>query len=102
VGFPDRRRYGTGLVAVADDARRTNRLIDVSAVKEHAEGILIEGKIMGSMPMKAAPRPEELRSAFKFVTWSIARREIGMLIRGRGPAYRTDGHFPRAGPMEHS
>jgi hypothetical protein len=57
-------------------------LIDVSAVKVHREGLIIEGKIMGAMPMKAVLRPEELRSGFKLLTWGIARRAIAMLARG--------------------
>jgi hypothetical protein len=58
-------------------------LMDVSAVKEHPEGLLIEGKIMGAMPMKAVLRSEELRSGFKLLTWGIAGRVIVMLARGK-------------------
>ena len=36
-------------------------LIEVTAVKAHPDGLLIEGKIMGAMPMKAVLRPAELR-----------------------------------------
>ena len=32
-------------------------LIDVTAVGPHPDGLLIEGKIMGVMPMKAVLRP---------------------------------------------
>jgi hypothetical protein len=60
-------------------------LIDVRAIKVHAEGIVIEGKIMGTMPMKAVLRPEEMRSALKLITWSVVRKAIGMLIRGGEP-----------------
>ena len=60
-------------------------LIDVRAIKEHTEGIVIEGKIMGTMPMKAVLRPEEMRSALKLITWRVARRAIEMLIRGGKP-----------------
>lgn len=58
-------------------------LMDISAVKLHADGLVIEGKIMGAMPMKAILRPEEMRAAFKLVNWPILRRAIGMLIRGK-------------------
>jgi hypothetical protein len=60
-------------------------LIDVRAIKEHPEGIVIEGKIMGTMPMKAVLHPKEMRSAIKLITWRVARRAIGMLIRGGKP-----------------
>jgi hypothetical protein len=62
-------------------------LIDVQAVKEHPEGIVIEGKIMGAMPMKAVLRPEELRAAFKFLSWQLVMRVMRMLLR--------EGTFPK-------
>jgi hypothetical protein len=58
-------------------------LIDVSAVKEHQDGLIIEGKIMGSLPMKAILRHEDLRSAFRLVTWGVVRRALTMLICGK-------------------
>jgi hypothetical protein len=39
-------------------------LIDVSAVHAHPEGLIIEGKIIGAMPVKAILRPSELRRGF--------------------------------------
>ncbi len=59
-------------------------LIDVQAIKPHPEGIVIEGKIMGAMPMKAVLRPAEMRSAFQFLTWALIRRVFRMLI-AKGP-----------------
>jgi len=56
-------------------------LIEVSAVKPHAEGLVIEGKIMSAMPMKAVLRPEDLRAALKLVSWAIVRRGLAMLFR---------------------
>lgn len=58
-------------------------LIEISAVKDHPEGLVIEGKIMGAMPMKAILRPEQMRAAFRLLSWTIVRRALGMLIRGR-------------------
>lgn len=55
-------------------------LIEVQAIKPHPEGIVIEGKIMGAMPMKAILRPEEARAAFKLLSWSLTRRILGMLV----------------------
>jgi hypothetical protein len=62
-------------------------LIDVQAVKVHPEGIVIEGKIMGAMPMKAVLRPEELRAAFRLLSWQLVMRVMRMLLRG--------GTFPK-------
>jgi len=58
-------------------------LIEVRSIKLHPEGLLIEGKIMGSMPMKAVLRPEEMRAALKLLSWRTIMRGIGMLVRGK-------------------
>jgi hypothetical protein len=51
-------------------------LIVISSVKPHKEGLVIEGKIMGTMPMKAILRPSELRKAFRLLSmrtiWTMA------------------------------
>lgn len=56
-------------------------LIDVQAITPHAEGIQIEGKIMGAMPMKAVLRPSEMRSVFSLLSWKLVFRAITMLFR---------------------
>ena len=61
-------------------------LIDVRAIKDHPDGIVIEGKIMGSMPMKAILRPEEMRAAFKLVSRPLVFKILRMLIRGKTPS----------------
>lgn len=59
-------------------------LIDVTAVRPHPDGLLIEGKIMGAMPMKAVLRPHELRAGLRLLTprtiWSLLR-----MLLSRGP-----------------
>ena len=45
------------------------------------EGLLIEGKIMGAMPMKAVLRPAELRAALKFASLKNIFAILGMLLR---------------------
>lgn len=59
-------------------------LIDVSAVYPHADGLLIEGKIMGAMPMKAVLRPRELRSALGLLGVKTVLTCIAMLFRRDG------------------
>ncbi len=52
-------------------------LIEVTAVRPHPDGLLIEGKIMGAMPMKAVLRPRELRAGLRFFSpqtvWTLLR-----------------------------
>jgi hypothetical protein len=43
-------------------------LIDVTSIEPHADGVLIVGKIMGTMPMKAILRPAEMRRAFRLLS----------------------------------
>ena len=58
-------------------------LIDVRAIKDHPEGLLIEGKIMGAMPMKAVLRPEEMRAAWNLLTRQLSLKALRMLVRGK-------------------
>jgi hypothetical protein len=57
-------------------------LIDVSAVQAHPEGLMIEGKIMGAMPMKAILRPAELRRGFRLLNLKVASKALAMLFQG--------------------
>jgi len=56
-------------------------LIVVTAVKPQSNGILIEGKIMGAMPMKAVLLPEELRRGFTLLNLRTALTLLLMLFR---------------------
>ena len=58
-------------------------LIEVRAIKETPEGLVVEGKIMGSMPMKAIVRPEELRSGLKLISIRLVLKVLKMLVKGR-------------------
>ena len=64
-------------------------LLNVLSVEPHPEGLIIHGKIMGAMPMKAVLRPEELRATFRLlgpgVWWAIVR----MLFRRSRPQRRA-------------
>lgn len=61
----------------------SSELIDVTSVAKHADGILVEGKIMGTMPMKAVLRPEELRRGMRFLSPGMIFTLIAMLFRRR-------------------
>ena len=56
-------------------------LLVVTSVSPHAEGVLIEGKIMGAMPMKAVLRPAELRRSLRLLSFRTALTLVGMLFR---------------------
>jgi hypothetical protein len=56
-------------------------LIVITAVDPHPEGLIISGKIMGAMPMKAVLTPAQLRAGFKFLSVKLVMTLIGMLFR---------------------
>lgn len=59
-------------------------LLDVTAIRPHPEGLIIEGMIMGAMPMKAVLRADQLRDARRLIGWAVVSRAISMIL-GRGP-----------------
>lgn len=58
-------------------------LMDVSKVTTNKDGLVIEGKIMGTMPMKAVLRPEELRAGLRLVRFSVIWMALKMLVTGK-------------------
>ena len=52
-------------------------LLNVTSIEPHRDGLLINGRIMGAMPMKAVLRPEELRATFRLfgpkLYWTLLR-----------------------------
>jgi hypothetical protein len=56
-------------------------LLDIAKVTPHEQGVVIEGKIMGTMPMKAVLRPDQLRSGLKLVTPRLIWRLVRMLFQ---------------------
>jgi hypothetical protein len=58
-----------------------SELIEISAIGPVPEGLLIEGTIMGAMPMKVVLRPEELRRAFRLLTVRSVFALLAMLVR---------------------
>jgi hypothetical protein len=58
-------------------------LMDVSRIAPHEKGILMEGKILGTMPMKAILQPEELRAAMRFISPRLIWVILRMLITGK-------------------
>ena len=61
-------------------------LMEVRTIREHPDGLMVEGKIMGAMPMKAVLRPEEMRAALGLLSFRIVFRAIRMLLKpGKRP-----------------
>ena len=56
-------------------------LIVIKSVQPHKDGLIIEGTIMGAMPMKAILRPEELRRVFRLLSLRTIFTAIAMLFR---------------------
>ncbi|HTY66484.1 MAG TPA: hypothetical protein VMH36_07525 [Alphaproteobacteria bacterium] len=56
-------------------------LLVIKSVRPHKDGLIIEGTIMGAMPMKAILRPEELRRGFRLVSLRTIVTAIVMLFR---------------------
>jgi hypothetical protein len=58
-----------------------SELMDVSAVRSEGNCLIIEGTIMGAMPIQASLRPAELRSGFKLLSFKTIAFLIGMMFR---------------------
>jgi hypothetical protein len=56
-------------------------LLEVKAVEPVHEGLLIEGQIMGTMPMRAVLTPAELRRSFRLLRPGILFALVAMLFR---------------------
>ncbi len=56
-------------------------LIEITSVTPLEGEIEVEGKIMGTMPMKAVLRPDDLRSSFRFLTRHLVWTLFSMLFR---------------------
>jgi hypothetical protein len=59
-------------------------LIEIMTVTPDRDGVLIQGKIMGTMPMKVVLKPEQLRQGFKFLTPRLVFTLVMMLFRRSG------------------
>ena len=58
-----------------------SELIEIMTVTPERDRVLIQGKIMGAMPMKVVLKPEQLRQGFKFLTPGLVFTLVTMLFR---------------------
>ena len=73
-------------------------LLDVTAVTATPEGLVIEGQIMGAMPMKALLRPAELRRGMRFARWRILVAVLGMIDSFSGTMFANEAEVLGAHP----
>jgi hypothetical protein len=59
-------------------------LIEITAIEPHADGLLIEGRIMGTMPMKAILGAAEMRRAFRLLSLRTLLAIIALPFRRGG------------------
>jgi hypothetical protein len=58
-------------------------LMEVTAVSRHKEGVVLDGNIMGTMPLKAVIRPSELRAGMRLVNAKLVWAILRMLVTGK-------------------
>ena len=58
-----------------------SELMEVNALKRRGGNLIVEGTIMGAMPIQAVLTPAELRAAFKLLGLKTLGFIVGMLFR---------------------
>jgi hypothetical protein len=58
-----------------------SELMEVNALKTQGSNLIVEGTIMGAMPIQAVLTPAELRAAFKLLRLKTLGFIVGMLFR---------------------
>jgi len=56
-------------------------LMEVSALRVEGNDLIVEGTIMGAMPVQAVLRPAELRSVFKLLSFGTVFSILGLLFK---------------------
>lgn len=60
-----------------------SELMQVQRLERHGDQLVVRGVIMGTMPMRAVLRPEELRAAFGLLSFRLIFDLIVLLLRPR-------------------
>lgn len=58
-----------------------SELMDVSAIEQDGDNLVIKGKVFGAMPMTAKLRPSQARAALKMLNWKLILFMLTLLIR---------------------
>ncbi len=56
-------------------------LMEVTSIQPGPDGLVIDGQIMGAMPMKAVLTPQEFRRAFRLLSFRTLLSIVLMLFR---------------------
>jgi hypothetical protein len=59
-----------------------SELMTVSAIQAEGRNLVVEGTIMGAMPVRAIVKPAELRAALKLMSFGTLWSAFWMLFRG--------------------
>jgi hypothetical protein len=59
----------------------SSELMEVRALRPDGNRLIVEGTIMGAMPIQAVLTPAQLRSAFKLLSFKTFIFVVGMLLR---------------------
>lgn len=57
-------------------------LMEISNISRQDNNLVVEGTIMGAMPMRAIVKPAEVRRVFKVMNFKTLLFAITMLFRG--------------------
>ena len=60
-----------------------SELMHVEKVEAVDGNIVVQGKIMGAMPMKAILRPQELRSGMRFLSFGLIKAAFSAIVLRR-------------------
>ncbi len=63
-------------------ASDNSELMEVESIERVDNNLVVEGTIMGSMPIRATVKPAEVRKVFKLLSFSTIIFAISMLFRG--------------------
>ena len=66
-----------------------DELMEISSIARSGDSLVVSGKIMGSMPMRAVIRPDEARKGLRLLNFRTTLFLLTFLFRsGRGAAKR--------------
>ena len=59
-----------------------SELMDIAKIYADGANLVVEGTIMGAMPIRAILKPAEARRALCLLDWKTKLHALGMLFRG--------------------
>ncbi|MET0988004.1 MAG: hypothetical protein ABW034_21605 [Steroidobacteraceae bacterium] len=59
-----------------------SELMDIASIRPDGRNLIVEGTIMGAMPVRAVLKPAEIRAALGQMSFKTKLHAFGMLVRG--------------------